>query len=301
MPVIVVNRGEVDFLDLVLAEDYTLHLYTNDPTDGLSPAEIDALEDSDFDEATFPGYAAQALVGGSWSTVSGNPSPGTYGSALTFARSATGTPEEVTGYYVTADFDGDALVWFEAFDGPVVMEFDNDEIEITPRLTLDDREGNEVETGTIVAFGGTAAPPGWLLCNGSAISRSTFAALFAVLGTAFGAGNGSTTFNLPDLRQRFPLGQAAAGTGSTLGATGGAIDHDHGLATASSHAQITLASNAARVARKTVPSYNDTVTFTATGGATATTANAQTTAAALAGDTDVENPPYQVVNFIVKT
>src|SRR5690606_38194219 len=75
--------------------------------------------------------------------------------------------------------------------------------------------------------GGTSAPSGWLLCDGAAVSRNTYARLFSVLGTTYGAGDGNSTFNLPDLRQRFPLGKAASGTGSTLGATGGAIDHTH--------------------------------------------------------------------------
>lgn len=63
-----------------------------------------------------------------------------------------------------------------------------------------------VPTGTVVAFAGAAAPSGWLVCNGAAISRTTYAALFAVIGTTYGAGDGSTTFNLPDLRGEFIRG-----------------------------------------------------------------------------------------------
>ncbi len=81
--------------------------------------------------------------------------------------------------------------------------------------------------GLINAYGGTNAPSGWLMCNGSAVSRTTYSNLFNVIGTSFGVGNGSTTFNLPDLRQRFPMGKSASGTGSTLGGTGGNIDHSH--------------------------------------------------------------------------
>lgn len=55
--------------------------------------------------------------------------------------------------------------------------------------------------GTIVPFGGTTAPQGWLICNGAALSRTDYADLFAVIGTSFGSGNGSTTFNLPTLTQ----------------------------------------------------------------------------------------------------
>ncbi len=84
-----------------------------------------------------------------------------------------------------------------------------------------------VPTGGIVAYGGTSAPSGYLMADGSLVSRTTYAALFTAIGTAFGAGDGMTTFGLPDLRQRFPLGKAASGTGSTLGETGGLIDHTH--------------------------------------------------------------------------
>ena len=61
-------------------------------------------------------------------------------------------------------------------------------------------------TGSILDFAGSSAPPGWLLCQGQAVSRSTYAALFAVIGTTYGTGNGSTTFNLPDYRGRVSAG-----------------------------------------------------------------------------------------------
>lgn len=78
--------------------------------------------------------------------------------------------------------------------------------------------------GTIVAYGGAAAPTGWLLCDGSAVSRTTYAALFTAIGTTFGVGDGSTTFNLPDLRDRFPLGKSGT---KALGSSGGALAHTH--------------------------------------------------------------------------
>lgn len=58
--------------------------------------------------------------------------------------------------------------------------------------------GSEFPVGTIIDYGGGAAPTNWLLCDGSAVSRTTYNQLFDVIGTAYGAGNGSTTFNLPD-------------------------------------------------------------------------------------------------------
>lgn len=69
-----------------------------------------------------------------------------------------------------------------------------------------------IPTGTLHAFAGSTAPAGYLLCDGSAVSRTTYASLFAVLSTTYGAGNGSTTFNVPDLRGRAPVG---AGSDST--------------------------------------------------------------------------------------
>jgi microcystin-dependent protein len=84
-----------------------------------------------------------------------------------------------------------------------------------------------IPSGSIMATGRATAPTGWILCDGTAISRVTYAALFAAIGTAYGVGDGSTTFNLPDLRGKFALGKAVSGTGNTLGGTGGAIDHTH--------------------------------------------------------------------------
>jgi len=71
-----------------------------------------------------------------------------------------------------------------------------------------------IPTGTTLPYGGDSAPAGWLLCDGSAVSRTTYASLFAILGTKFGAGDGSTTFNLPDMRGRVALGKDNMGGSS---------------------------------------------------------------------------------------
>lgn len=71
--------------------------------------------------------------------------------------------------------------------------------------------------GTISSFGGASVPSGYLLCDGQAVSRTTYAELFAVIGTAFGTGDGSTSFNLPDLRETVPVG-AGRMTGRDVGA-----------------------------------------------------------------------------------
>ena len=74
-----------------------------------------------------------------------------------------------------------------------------------------------IPTGSFVHFAGTAIPPGFLLCNGAAVSRATYDKLFKVIGTKYGAGDGKTTFTLPDLRDRFLEGSTVAGTKKNAG------------------------------------------------------------------------------------
>jgi len=63
--------------------------------------------------------------------------------------------------------------------------------------------------GSVQMFAGSSAPSGWISCDGTAISRTTYAALFAIIGTTYGVGDGSTTFNLPDMQGRIPVGSGA--------------------------------------------------------------------------------------------
>ena len=79
--------------------------------------------------------------------------------------------------------------------------------------------------GTIKMFAGSVAPDGWLLCNGQAVSRTTYSKLFNVIGTTYGEGDGSTTFNVPDLRGRTPVG---VGTGTASDATAHALGQAEG-------------------------------------------------------------------------
>ena len=91
--------------------------------------------------------------------------------------------------------------------------------------SLDDSVSAHVSpVGTVMAYAGSGAPTYWLLCNGGAISRSTYSELFSAIGTAYGSGDGSSTFNLPDLRGRVVAGVGASGTplsSFSLGSTGG--------------------------------------------------------------------------------
>ena len=78
---------------------------------------------------------------------------------------------------------------------------------------------NRSEVGTIKPWGKATAPNGYLLCDGSAVSRTTYADLFTVIGTTYGTGDNSTTFNVPDLQGKFPQGKSGT---TNLATTGGA-------------------------------------------------------------------------------
>ncbi len=135
--------------------------------------------------------------------------------------------------------------------------------------------------GEIVVWLTAAAPTGWRLLNGDAISRTDYVTLFELWGTAHGPGDGLTTFNIPDFRGKFPLGKAATGTGSTLGSTGGEIDHRH------EHPGGTTAVNTGSVAVQS--------------GVGTTVASDGHTHQYADEETDANNPPFIAVNFIVYT
>lgn len=84
-----------------------------------------------------------------------------------------------------------------------------------------------IPPGTVVAYAGSTTPDEWLLCDGSAVSRADYAALFTAIGTTYGPGDGTTTFNLPDLESRVIVGSGAgAGLSSySNGDTGGEETH----------------------------------------------------------------------------
>jgi microcystin-dependent protein len=121
------------------------------------------------------------------------------------------------------------------------MEVNNDgSLAVTGGITTAGRPVAEfMPIGGVLPYAGSSAPSGWLLCFGQAVSRATYAALFAIVGTTYGVGDGSTTFNLPDLRGRAVAGKDDMGgsaanrltgtsggvSGSNLGAAGGDQQH----------------------------------------------------------------------------
>lgn len=87
-------------------------------------------------------------------------------------------------------------------------------------IAVSGNSGNGVPPGAVLPFAMNSAPTGWLACDGSAVSRTTYAALFSAIGTTYGSGNGSTTFNLPDMRGYFLRGSGTNGDGTASGTFG---------------------------------------------------------------------------------
>lgn len=163
----------------------------------------------------------------------------------------------------------------------------------------------DIPTGTIKPYAGSSAPDDYLFCDGTTVSRSTYANLFTIIGTTYGSGDGSTTYNLPDTRQRFILGRAFSGTGSVLGAIGGSIDHVHSVNPPST----TSSSNGDHNHTGVTGSPSTTVAATALGGSAASpthTHNISTDGAhthttdVAAFNSAIENPPYLSLNYIIK-
>lgn len=168
---------------------------------------------------------------------------------------------------------------------------------------------NGVPAGGLTMWPTSSAPSGWLLCNGATVSRTTYATLFGVIGTTFGAGDGSTTFTLPDYRSRMPIGASGS---YALASTGGSADavvvsHTH---TATSTSAVTDPGHThSGVASPNSPFIN----WVGTGGAslnTNTSTNSATTGITVAttttnsttgvSGTNANLPPYLAINFIIK-
>lgn len=107
-------------------------------------------------------------------------------------------------------------------------------------------------SGAISDFAMQTPPEGWLACDGAAVSRTTYAALFAAIGTVWGNGNGSTTFNVPDMRGRFRRMEGTDGS-SGMSADAFAAKQDDGFR---SHTHSYLYSNAAGAATTTISRGN---------------------------------------------
>jgi microcystin-dependent protein len=157
----------------------------------------------------------------------------------------------------------------------------NEKVDITIAAS-----GSGIPTGTVIPYAGSTAPSGYLICNGSAVSRTTYSNLFSVIGTTYGAGDGSTTFNLPDLRGRVVVG---LGTHVDVDALG----DNEGMTT---------------VSNRRPRHYHTTVVANTAGTGLSGSAGGVRGDAAASYNTDLgatnnikDTPAYLVLNYIIKT
>lgn len=115
--------------------------------------------------------------------------------------------------------DGDVDVGNDlTVDGDTVLGSASSD-SLTINATVSGNQNKSGIVGEIKMYGGDSAPTGWLLCNGAAVSRTTYADLFAVLSTTYGVGDGSGTFNVPNFGGRVPVGVGTSAVSDTAGST----------------------------------------------------------------------------------
>ena len=192
---------------------------------------------------------------------------------------------------------------------------------VTTSLDYKMRVNNPI--GEMTIWGTSTAPTGWLICDGSAVSRSTYSALFGVLSTTYGVGDGSTTFNLPNLKGRVPVGRDATQSEfDTLAETGGSKTsaltsgnlpaHTHtASSTSSSSTSLTNGSSVVITGTgnalllngaqglATYGPYNAAAMSASTSTSTSTSVSGGGNGTAT-GDAFSNLPPYIALNFIIR-
>ena len=171
-----------------------------------------------------------------------------------------------------------------------------------------------IPTGCIIPWSDTSVPTGFLECNGAAVSRSTYATLFAIVATTYGAGNGSTTFNLPDLKDNVPLGRSnsaalastggantVASTGNVGGSTANATLSEAQLAS-HSHTTTGFYNYPGPVGNKG-PGYgtHNAASNVGTNNAGSGTGHDHNMSATFAGDSTSVVQPYLTILYVIKT
>lgn len=163
---------------------------------------------------------------------------------------------------------------------------------------------NSVPTGAVFSYISDTAPSGYLICNGSAISRANYSTLFSIIGTTYGVGNGTTTFNIPDLRGRVTVGKSSDTEFDNLAETGG--EKSHTLSTGEMPTHNHTSRQTYALNNGTSLGVNgDAIQGGLNGayGGVPTTYNAMpqiNTGNAGSGGAHNNIQPYQVINFIIK-
>ena len=163
---------------------------------------------------------------------------------------------------------------------------------------------DSIPIGMVVEFPSDNIPDNWLLCNGQAVSRTDYAELFAAIGTTWGAGDGSTTFNVPTKEGLVTVGKKASDSDfNTLGKTGGTKTQEHDLNTNSAVAAIEMNTDGTIDYGETQATENIAKTYTlATGGSGTNKSVSNKWGTKLYGKTSSESnlQPYTTSNFIIK-
>ena len=170
-----------------------------------------------------------------------------------------------------------------------------------------------IPTGTITSWSDSSIPSGFLECNGATVSRSTYASLFAVIGTTYGAGDGSSTFTIPDLQDNVPVGKsnnkalASTGGANTVTATGNVAGSTANASLSTSQ----LASHSHSITRSTsygggstVVSHSNNAGGTTSYGTSNTgsgSAHSHNMSANFSGDATSVLQPYLTIIYIIKT
>lgn len=254
-----------------------------------------------------PASAAYVTGSGTFVFQSGSNLPGNLDAAsVTFRDQTVGSPGMTmnANAAIASNFD---VTWLAAPPSSTMLL----SMDSAGNISASSAPSQLTPTGSITMFGGTAAPTGFLLCDGTAYSRTTYAVLFGIIGTNYGVGDGSTTFNVPDFRGIFPRGvdngagndpDSASRTAVNGGNSGDNVGSLEAQATAVNglalsdpgHGHTYLAYNSA-VGGSTYPQLNQAV------------ANVnQPTSANVTGitlsSTQTETRPINLyVNFIIKT
>ena len=165
-----------------------------------------------------------------------------------------------------------------------------------------------IPTATIVPWSSASVPSGFLECNGAAVSRSTYSALFAIIGATYGAGDGSTTFNVPDFQDNVAMGKSGT---KALASTGGAntVTSTGNVGGSTANATLSEAQLAshdhsgganARPAPNSNPGYPG-ADIGNTGNAGSGTGHSHNMSATFTGDATSVLQPYLTVIYIIKT
>jgi len=228
-----------------------------------------------------------------------------YNKATNFAVKDTltsGDPDKVVS---GAEIDNE----FNSIASAVTSKADKVAAATTDNLAALDANGNLkdsgknvddiIPSGFIGPFAGSTAPSGWILCGGQEVSRSTFSSLFSAIGSTFGNGDGSTTFNVPDLRDRFPLGDRDQGQSdanrvdnfnTALGDSGGSDEHQLSIAEMPSHGhtQVTTGTSGGLIQ-------------VSAGGGDIGGQDANSTRSTGGNQPHNNMPPFLALNYIIKT